>query len=329
MSRPWRWQRAAVSPASRPWWSLRARLAVAGFLAIYMPVLLLFGVTIATEYDTTTEVVNGVEITTDSSITWPPWITATALALAPAAASLSWWWAGRAVRRYEHMYARLQHAADAQRRLIEETSHELRIPLSVLATNAEVLLAHPRPTLEVYREGLERSGRAATRLRAVIDELLVDARGRARTIDRHPADVAALARAVADDARVLAAQREVSVVVTAPPTLVGAVDDATVRRAVANLVDNAVRHAPSGSVVSVAAERRGPELAVVVTDHGPGIPEADLPHVFEPFWHGRDGPGTGLGLPIARQIALAHGGDVTLTSAADGVGCVATLTLRC
>lgn len=312
---------------SRAWRSLRTRLAVLGFLAIYLPVLLLFGVTIATEYDTTTEVIDGVEVSTESSVTWPPWVTGTVLALGPGAAALAWWWAGRAVRPYEAMYERLGHAADAQRRLIEETSHELRIPLSVLATNAEVLLAHPAPTLEVYREGLERSGRAATRLRAVIDELLVDARGRARTVDRQPADIAALVRAVADDARVVAARRGVSVQVTAPPALVAPVDEATVRRAVANLVDNAVRHAPSGTAVDVVVERRGAELAVVVTDHGPGLSETELAHVFEPFWHGRrDGPGTGLGLPIARQIALAHGGDVTLASPGDG--CVATLTLR-
>ncbi|WP_116948801.1 sensor histidine kinase [Jiangella endophytica] len=316
---------------SRAWRSLRVRLAVLGFLASYLPVLLLFGVTVATEYDTTTEVVDGVEVTSDSSPARSPWVTGTVLALAPAAGGLAWWWAGRAVRRYETMYDRLQHAADAQRRLIEETSHELRIPLAVLATNAEVLLAHPAPTLEVYREGVERSGRAATRLRAVIDELLVDARGRARTVDRQPADVAALVRAVTDDARVLASRRGVTVTVTAPSRVVGAVDEATVRRAVANLVDNAVRHAPRGSAVDVVLERRGAELAVVVTDHGPGIAAAELAHAFEPFWHGsRDAHGTGLGLPIARQIALAHGGDVTLTSPGPaGDGCVATLTLRC
>ncbi|TDD68316.1 HAMP domain-containing histidine kinase [Jiangella aurantiaca] len=316
---------------SRGWRSLRVRLAVLGFLAIYLPVLLLFGVTVVTEYDTTTEVVDGVEVSSGSSETRSPWVMGTVLALAPAAAALAWWWAGRAVRPYEAMYERLQHAADAQRRLIEETSHELRIPLSVLATNADVLLAHPSPTLEVYREGLERSGRAATRLRAVIDELLVDARGRARTVDRRPADVAALVRAVADDARVLAERRGVSVTLTTPPRAVCAVDEATVRRAVANLVDNAIRHAPGGSTVDVAVERRGAEVAVVVTDHGPGIPAAELAHVFQPFWRGRsDHHGTGLGLPIARQIALAHGGDVTLTSPGpDGDGCVAVLTLRC
>lgn len=316
---------------SRAWRSLRVRLAVLGFLAIYLPVLLLFGVTVATEHEATTEVVDGVEVTSDASEERSAWVTGTVLALAPAAAVLAWWWAGRAVRPYEAMYDRLRHAADAQRRLIEETSHELRIPLSVMATNAEVLLAHPDPTLEVYREGLERSGRAASRLRAVIEELLVDARGRARTVDRRPADVAALLRSVADDARVVAQRRGILVRLTAPPRAVCAVDEATVRRAVANLVGNAVRHAPEGSAVDVALERRGAGLAVVVTDHGPGIPAADLAHVFEPFWRGRrDGHGTGLGLPIARQIALAHGGDVTLTSPGPaGDGCVATLTLRC
>lgn len=349
-----------VQRASR---SLRVRLAVAGFVAIYVPVLVLLGVTLATEdTDVTTDEPGQVQV--DEQRGTSPWAVGTALALAPAGAALAWWLAGRAVRplddvrlvaeeieatdlsrriglergptevvalagAFDAMLDRLEHAADAQRLLVEEASHELRTPLAVLQTNADVLLRHSNPTSDVLRAGIERSQAAAERLTATVEELLVDARGRARTIDRRPTDVAALAADVVAQVEVLAAERGVRLVVRAPDGLVAAVDEPTVRRALANLVDNAVTHAPTGSEVEVevAAGEQG-DVEVHVTDHGPGIPAEDQERVFERFWQGRsDGAGTGLGLPIARQVALAHGGDLTVESpgtAGDGT----TFTLR-
>ena len=346
------------------WRSLRTRLAVLGFLAGYVPVLLLFGVVLVTETEVTVHVENGVE-TRERTAERSPWVTGTVVALGPGAAVLAWWWAGRAVRPIERVRAvaeeieegalgrriglregptevvalaasfdamldRLEGAAEAQRRLIEETSHELRTPLSVLAANAEVLLARPDPDVELYRRGLERSGRAAEGMRSTIDELLVEARGRARTIDRAPVDVMALVRSVRDDTVPLAAARGTELRVCGPPDAVCPVDEVTVRRAVANLVDNAVRYGAEGSTVLVEVECSAAEVAVSVTDHGPGIPESERGRVFERFWRGRgDGGGSGLGLAIARQTAEAHGGGLGLVSPGpDGDGCVFRLTLR-
>jgi signal transduction histidine kinase len=344
------------------WRSLRVRLAVLGFLAIYLPVLLLFGVTVVT--DETIESRDGV-VTTDTSThrsSWPGW---TVVALGPAAGALAWWGAGRAVRpidrvravaedieasdlgrrigldrgptelvslaaSFDAMLDRLERAADTQRQLIEETSHELRTPLSVLTTNADVLLADPNPTIDAYRRGLERSKAAAARLRATIDDLLVDARGRARTLDRRPADLVAIVRDVADEARLLAAAERVDVSVAGPASATCSVDVPTVRRAIANLVDNAVTYAPAGTTVEIEVQVENEVAAVVVTDHGPGIPADEQDRVFERFWRGRAGShGTGLGLPIARQIALAHGGDLTVRSPGPaGDGTTFTLSLR-
>ena len=100
---------------------------------------------------------------------------------------------------FDAMLDRLERSAQVQRRLIEETSHELRTPLAVLITGADVLLRHPEPDLDLYREGLERSRNAAERLRDAVGELLVDARGRARVIDRRPTDVSALVREVFEE----------------------------------------------------------------------------------------------------------------------------------
>lgn len=344
---------------NNPWRSLRARLATLGFLAIYLPVLLLFGVILATDTEVTVEAGSPVESTRDLS----GWPSATLLALGPAAALLAWWWAGRAVRplhqvravaeditatdlsrrigldhgavevtaladSFDAMLDRLDTAAELQRRLIEETSHELRVPLAVLMTNAEVLLAHPEPTLEVYRDGLERDRATAERLRRTIDDLLVDARGRARTVDRRPVDLMPLIRGLVDDSGLLATGRDVTVALGGPPTVMCRVDQPTVRRAVSNLLDNAIRHAPDGSTVDVLVEHSGGSVAVTVTDHGPGIPLPEQEQIFERFWH-RGEANTGLGLPIVSQIAQAHGGAVTVVSPGpDGDGAVFRLTLR-
>ncbi|MDA8368292.1 MAG: ATP-binding protein [Nocardiopsaceae bacterium] len=351
----------------RAWRSLRVQLAALGFVAIYAPVLLLLAVTIVTEENTTVEVgrTGGADVHEEVSRRRSQWVTWTVVALGPVAAGLAWGWAGRAVRPIERVRAvaedieasdlgrrirlgrgptevvslaasfdamldRLERSAETQRRLIEETSHELRTPLAVLAANADVVLAHPAPTAEVYRQGLERSKAAAARLRATIDELLVDARGRARTIDRRPADLVAIVRGVAEGVRVLAAQREIDVAVAAPPTAACSLDEPTVRRAVANLVDNAVRYAPDGSTVRIDIAVTESAARVMVTDHGPGIADSERDRIFERFWSGRRGThGTGLGLPIARQIALAHGGDLTVRSPGPaGDGCVLELRLR-
>jgi signal transduction histidine kinase len=96
------------------------------------------------------------------------------------------------------------------------------------------------------------------------------------------------------------------------------VDGPSVHRAVAHLVHNAVKHAPEGTAVEVAVERSPGAVSVTVTDRGPGVPAAERDRVFERFWRGDRAPGTGLGLPIARQIAQAHGGEIALLDTETG-----------
>jgi signal transduction histidine kinase len=344
--------------------SLRVQLAIAGVLAIYVPVLVMFAVGVLTE-DQVFETRDGVEYQRSERNDPAPWALVTVLALAPAAAGIAWWWAGRAVAPIEHvrsvaedieltdlsrriglargpaevvalaasfdaMLARLEGSAAVQRRLIEETSHELRTPLAVLSTNADVILAHPEPSLALYREALERSKATASRLRTTIDELLVDARGRARSLERRPADLVAIAASVIADARVLASARDVSLSLDGAHAASCRLDEPTVRRAIANLVDNAVKHAPGGSAVEVTVDAEATHVSVIVTDHGPGIALDHQDLVFERFWSGsRETSGTGLGLAIATQIARAHGGALTLASPGPaGDGCRFELSLR-
>lgn len=341
--------------------SLRVRLALTGSLAIYLPVVLVFAVTAINEREVIEIDPSGAERrVTATGVDPTGWAVFTVLALLPVTVALAWWWAGRAVRPFERVRAaaerieaadlslrvgraqgtteaiglaaafdamldRLEASAQVQRRLVEETSHELRTPLAVLITGAEVLLAHPDPDLELYREGLERSRNAAERLRDTVGGLLVDARGRARAITRRPTDVVALVREVFEDLGPLAASRGVSLRRGGEAGAEAAVDGPSVRRAMANLVENAVKHAPERSTVEVEVTREADTVTVAVADEGPGIPEAEREQVFERFWRGDRAPGTGLGLPIARQIAEAHGGRLTLQDSE--TGCRFHLTL--
>lgn len=357
------------------WWrSLRVQLAVVGFFAIYVPVLVLLGVAIATEDTEVTGrsvdvATSGVETESDTEVVGrrdierSPWVTVTAIALAPVAAGLSWWLAGRAVRSidevrrvaedieatdlsrrieldhgsnevralaasFDAMLDRLEAAADTQRRLVEEASHELRTPLSVLTTNADVVLAQEDASADELRAAVERSRTAAARMRTALDELLVDARGRARTIVRRPADVVALVRDAVTALSDLAAAEGSTVTVTGPASLNAPVDSAMVDRAVRNLVENAIRHAPGGAKILVEVAAGDGTVRVAVTDDGPGIPVDDQANIFDRFWRGSTSDGSGLGLPIAAQIARAHGGDLTLSSPhADGRGTRIVMTL--
>jgi signal transduction histidine kinase len=274
--------------------SLRTRFAVLGFLAGYVPVLLLFGVVVVSDVET--EAAGGGLVTSTSGHR-SAWVTWAVLALAPVAAALAWVLAGRAVRDIDRVRAVAEdvEAADLTRRV-----------------------------------GLDRGPSEVVRLAASIDDMLADARGRARTIARRPADLMAVVRTVAEEVGVLAATKAIDLSVTGPEAAECAFDEPTVRRAVTNLVDNAVRYAPAGSTVEISVAATAYEVAVVVTDHGAGIPAAEQEGVFRRFWRSRtDVAGTGLGLPIAHQVALAHGGELTLVSPGPaGDGCAFRLTLR-
>ncbi|MEM7322709.1 MAG: HAMP domain-containing sensor histidine kinase [Actinomycetota bacterium] len=320
--------------------SLRVRFALLTFVAIYLPVAVLFLVVQA--QDASVEIdgdvrIESVDITTGPSTE----VLVTTLALLPVAALFAWWLSGLAIRP-------ITAAIAVQRRLVEEASHELRTPLAVLTNNAEVLLSHPDPDLATFREGIERSGTAAVRMSETIDALLVDARGRARTIDRAPTDLVGLCRGVVEHLGGDADAADMTLIVEADGPVSAAVDQASVGRAVTNLVHNAINHSGGSTVVvRVTGPSRRPgrvrpgtggrgdstgpvagDVVISVIDDGGGIPVEEHDRIFERFWTG-DRDGTGLGLSIARQIAQAHGGSLTVeTPVADGRGTRFSLHLR-
>src|SRR5262249_27525091 len=104
------------------------------------------------------------------------------------------------------------------------------------------------------------------------------------------------------------------------------VDPLRIRQVLTNLVGNAIRHSHEGAEVTVAAERRGETIAVSVRDTGPGIAPEELPRIFERFHKGAGSTGSGLGLAIARNLVMAHGGEISAQSA-PGRGTAVTFTI--
>ena len=223
---------------------------------------------------------------------------------------------------FNTMLGALEESTRAQRQLVADASHELRTPLTSVRTNIEVLAGDrtlpPEDRRRLLSDVVEQLGEMTT----LISELIELARAEQHTAAPEDVRLDVLVADVVERAR--RNRPEVSYSVTLEPTTVQGVP-ATIERAVGNLLDNAAKWSQPGE--SVEVELRGGQL--VVRDHGPGIPEEDLPYVFDRFYRARAArgmPGSGLGLAIVRQVAESHGGDV-VAERAEGGGTRMVLTL--
>jgi signal transduction histidine kinase len=225
-------------------------------------------------------------------------------------------------------------AADQQRReLIANVSHELRTPIAALQAVLENLVdgvAEPDPaTLQTALGQTERLGRLVAEL---LDLSRIDAG--ALALDRERVAVAELlARTVAEaEVNAAVAGRSVTFDVDVQPSgLTAWADRARLHQVLVNLLDNAARHGPAGSVVSAVARADGERLMIEVRDQGPGIAPVDRERVFHRFTRGERavGGGTGLGLAIARWVVELHGGQIAVVEPPDPgtPGCRIRVTL--
>jgi two-component system sensor histidine kinase MprB len=217
----------------------------------------------------------------------------------------------------------LDESVASQRQLVADASHELRTPVTALRTNIEVLLAGGELPEEDRRQLLEDVREETEELGALITDVIELARGDEPLAGVEEVQLDALVA----EAVHRASRRRPAATFTAElePTVVDGVPG-RLGRAVDNLLDNAVKHSVGDPRVEIGL-RGG---ALMVRDHGPGIPAADRPHVFDRFYRGRDArgrPGSGLGLAIVRQVAETHGGSISV-DAAPGGGTVFTLRLQ-
>jgi len=225
---------------------------------------------------------------------------------------------------FDAMLARLDAAFAAQRQFVADASHELRNPLAIIRTNVDVALADPRADPEDLRHTIAVVQRASDRMARLVDDLLALARRQEPTVEHEPVDLGAAVAEASDDFVVPAAARRIVLDRAIAPGVVVTGDRDALKRAVANLLENAVRLAPVGSRIRLATGSEGGRAWIAVADEGPGIAPEDQPHVFDRFWRADKGRsradgGTGLGLAIVRQIAESHGGEIRLQSK-PGVG---------
>ena len=226
-------------------------------------------------------------------------------------------------RTFNDMTARVQRLVASQREFVADASHQLRTPLTGLRLRLEeVQVETDDPQV---RADVDAALTEVDRLSLMVTELLELSRAGERDVPGEPVPLDDAARRAADRWAAEAALRDQRVVATGDAGAVHA-SRADLDRVLDALIENALHYSPAGTTVTVAAVPG----AVTVRDEGPGLTGGEHEAVFERFHRGsagRGGPGgTGLGLPIARELARRWGGDVTLADAPGG-GAVAHLTL--
>lgn len=215
---------------------------------------------------------------------------------------------------------RLKRLERVRQDFVANVSHELRTPITLITGFAETLETVQDPV--ETRRFLAIIKRHADRMTAIIEDLLTLARLESpeRTaLSRAPVRAAALVAHAIESLDSRPAQRHITIEATVDPELLALVNEGLFEQALVNLLDNAIKYGPEGGTVRIAAAVDGQSLVFSVADQGPGIPARDLPRLFERFYRvdrarSKHLGGTGLGLAIVKHVAMAHGGDASVTS---------------
>ena len=227
---------------------------------------------------------------------------------------------------------RFQRSSEVQRNFCEIAAHEMKTPLTILQGNLEVALMKAR-TVEEYHEVLLNNLQQVDRLIALTRPLLTLAKFTSSKppVNLVPLTLEPLIQELVDELILLADDRQISLTFESQPVSSVLGDAQWLKQALINLLDNALRYTPSGGAVTVRLQAVGQEVAVAVEDTGHGIEPENIPHLFERFYRtdwarAKDSAGTGLGLPIVKEIMDAHGGSISVTSEVNK-GSVFTLRL--
>ena len=227
------------------------------------------------------------------------------------------------VEAFNDLLDRMRDNLEVQQRFIADAAHQLKTPLTALKTQAQLAMYEDEP--EALRGSLQRIGSSVDRASHLVSQLLTLARaestGDVQAETR--VDMATLVREVAEEWVLPAAQKHLELDFEAPPAGAPVFGNAfLLREMVSNLIDNAIRYSPAGTVVAVTIRQHGKEVCLQVTDQGPGIPAHERDRVLGRFTRlaGSDAPGSGLGLSIALRIAELHQATLSLSDGAGGYG---------
>jgi two-component system OmpR family sensor kinase len=231
----------------------------------------------------------------------------------------------RLVETLNEMLDRIEQGFDVQRRFTADAAHELGSPVSQLRTELEVTLRRPRASGE-YKAALQSCLEEVERLSQLTNQLLFLARldaGEPREPAVETVPLAPILQEAMTDLAADALQRDVTLALDTPAGVVVRADPAAAGVVVANILGNAVKFSPPGGRVRVGVSTEAEVAVIAVSDTGPGIPEAELPRLFERFYRGSaarqsDVPGVGLGLAICRVLVEGQGGSITVSNSPGG-----------
>lgn len=220
---------------------------------------------------------------------------------------------------FNAMLARLEDSFLSERRFIQDVSHELKTPLTILKGELEVALKKARTTGE-YAAILQSNLEETEKMSKIVGDLLTLARfdNREVRLEHARVDLGGLLKKTSDSLAGVALKAGVTVELSHAGGVEADGDAGQLGRLFLNLLDNAVKYSPAGGRVSVSVYREGARPVVKIADTGAGIPAADLPHIFKRFYRAdaaRSSGGFGLGLAIAKSIADAHGAEIKAESA--------------
>lgn len=228
---------------------------------------------------------------------------------------------GVLARDFDTMADHVRNLIASKEDLLRGMSHELRSPLARLRVASGLAR---RPDADINRQ-LDRIELEAERLDTLIGQMLQLSHLRAvePTLPREPVDLTSLLNEVVEDARLEASAADKNVEWSSGASLLVEGDHDLMRSAIENVLRNAVRFTKAGTAVLATLIREGRRALIVIEDRGPGVPEAELDRIFEPFYRvaesrDRDSGGTGLGLAITSRIVRLNGGEVRARNAPDG-----------
>jgi signal transduction histidine kinase len=219
---------------------------------------------------------------------------------------------------FDAMLSRIEEGVKTRRAFVQDMSHELRNPLAVMATNLDVVLGDDDAGVEDFRSTSEIVRRAVDRTARTVDDLVLFARDEVPQTKRSVVDLEQVLDEVLDEHRGAIGERGLTVRRVGAGAEVSA-ERRGLKRAVGNLVNNAVRLAHPGTTLSCGSGRTGAWAWIGVEDQGPGLDPRDHEQVFRRFWSGDSSSiggedRSGLGLAIVRQVAESHGGTATVRS---------------
>ncbi len=219
-------------------------------------------------------------------------------------------------------FARLEASVLRIKQFTADASHELRAPISLIRTTAEIAIQRDRTAPE-YREALTEILDESERTSQVVDSLMLLARADSgnEMLEYVPADACTVVRGAIEQGEKLARSHDIDFKASIPSGSISIhADSDALRRAVLILIDNAVKYTRRGGVVKVGLAEEGGFAVISVADNGIGIAKEDIARVFDRFWRAdkarsREQGGTGLGLSIAKWVAEAHHGSISVESA--------------